>query len=237
MSNIINPNSCIPMYKQVLNVLNEKITRGEFRPGDKLPSEADLMRYFDVSRITVRAALSELVEDGILTRAQGKGTFVAPQKTNFPAMDLPGFNRSCILAGKRPSTKLLSFEWIYPTAKHMEFWNIQADEKILCSKRLRYIDNIPTMLEINYYPASFAYLMDEDLNQSLFTILQNHGYQFKVSERTVEICYPTTEECAILEVKAGTPLLLFKDVHHDLMDRPSFLTKQVYNPENMKFYL
>lgn len=233
----IDPNSYIPMYKQVLNILTEKIARGEFRPGDRLPSESELMNYFKVSRITIRAALTELVDDGVLTRAQGKGTFVAPQKTNFPAMDFPGFNRSCILAGKQPSTKLLSFEWVYPSQKHIAFWHLQPGEKILCSKRLRYIDDTPTMLETNYYPASFSYLLEEDLSQSLFGILQKHKYQFWATERTVEICYPTAEECSYLEIKSGTPLLLFRDTHHDLKDNPSFLTKQVYNPEKVKFYL
>ena len=74
MSTVINPNSIIPMYKQVLNILNEKISNGELKPGDKLPSEADLMHQFGVSRITIRGAISELVEDGRLARSQGIGS-------------------------------------------------------------------------------------------------------------------------------------------------------------------
>ena len=76
MSKLINPNSVVPMYKQVLNILNEKISSGELKPGDKLPSEAALIKEYGVSRITIRAAITELVEEGILARSQGKGTFV-----------------------------------------------------------------------------------------------------------------------------------------------------------------
>lgn len=236
MSTVINPNSIIPMYKQVLNILNEKISSGELKPGDKLPSEADLMHQFGVSRITIRGAISELVEDGILARSQGKGTFVALPKANHPANDSIGFNRSCILAGKTPSTKLLSIDWIYPSKKHMDFWGLNENDQIICSKRLRYVDGTPTMIEINHYPASFSYLFEEDLNQSLFGILKKHNYQFNVSERTLETCFPNSEECKLLEVKQNTPLLLFRDTHQDANCNPSFLSKQIYNTQRLKFY-
>ena len=76
MSQLINPNSVVPMYKQVLNILNEKISSGELKPGDKLPSEAALIKEYGVSRITIRAAITELGEEGLLARSPGKGTCV-----------------------------------------------------------------------------------------------------------------------------------------------------------------
>lgn len=236
MSIVINPSSIIPMYKQVLNILNEQIASGELKSGDKLPSEAELMRLFKVSRITIRAAITEMVEDGILERSQGKGTFVALPKTKHPANDTVGFNRSCILAGKTPSTELLSIDWVYPTRKHMEFWNISSQEKIICSKRLRYVDDIPTMIEVNHYPPSFSYLFEEDLNQSLFETLKKHKYSFIVSVRTLETCFPTADECKLLKIKSHMPLLLFRDIHKDMSGNPSFLSKQVYNTQHLKFY-
>ena len=236
MSTLINPNSIIPMYKQISNILTEKITNGELKAGDKLPAEAELMKQFGVSRITVRTALSEMVEDGILARSQGKGTFVATRKSVHPADDRIGFNHSCILAGKPPSTKLLSIEWVYPSKKQMDRWGLNPQDKIICSKRLRYVDNIPTMIEVNHYPASFSYLFEEDLNQSLFEILKEHKFQFTVSQRTLEICFPTPEECRLLNIKTNTPLLLFRDEHNDTSGNPSFLSKQLYNTQHLKFY-
>ena len=236
MPTIVNPNSIVPMYKQVLDILNEQISRGELKPGDKLPSEAELMRLFGVSRITIRSAIAELVEDGILARAQGKGTFVDLPKTDHPANDSVGFNRSCILAGKTPTTKLLHIDWILPTQRHMEFWKIPSQEKIICSKRLRYVDNVPIMVEVNHYPPSFSYLFEEDLNQSLFEILKKHNYHFVESERTLETCFPNAEECKLLEIKPNTPLLLFRDTHMDIEGNPSFLSRQIYNTQHLKFY-
>ena len=237
MSGLVNPNSIIPMYKQVLNILQDRIANKEYDAGCKLPSEADLMKQFGVSRITVRAAINELVEDGILQRSQGKGTFVAQPKNPHPADDsVIGFSRSCILSGKKPSTKLLSIEWTTPTKKQAQFWRISPDDQIICTRRLRYVDSLPTMIEINHYPASFEFLFHEDLNKSLFEALKRNNYFYKVSERTVETCFPTKEEASLLEIKTSDPLLLFRDTHEDSKGNPSFLSKQLYNAQNMKFY-
>ncbi len=113
---------------------------------------------------------------------------------------------------------------------------LKNDDRIICSKRLRFVDNHPTMIEINHYPASFSYLFDENLNGSLFEILKKHDYNFYVSERTLETCFPTSEESKLLELKPNTPLLLFKDIHKDLLENPSFLSKQLYNTQHLKFY-
>ena len=87
----INPDSMIPMYKQIVNLLNEKIEKGELKPGDKLPSEAELMEAYSVSRITIRSAISELEEDGLVIRSRGKGTFIASKKAMYSADDTVGF--------------------------------------------------------------------------------------------------------------------------------------------------
>ena len=89
-NNNINPDSMIPMYKQIVNLLNEKIEKGELKPGDKLPSEAELMEAYSVSRITIRSAISELEEDGLVIRSRGKGTFIASKKAMYSADDTVG---------------------------------------------------------------------------------------------------------------------------------------------------
>ncbi len=85
----IDPSSITPMYKQVAGIISEGIRTGELKVGEKLPSEFELMKDFNVSRVTIRGAISELVTDGLLVRSQGKGTFVAPQKKLQSAMIPP----------------------------------------------------------------------------------------------------------------------------------------------------
>lgn len=80
MNSLVNPSNALPLYKQVSEILYNKIESQEWRENEKIPSEAMLMEEFDVSRITVRKAISELTESGLLVRSQGRGTFVASAK-------------------------------------------------------------------------------------------------------------------------------------------------------------
>ena len=91
-NNNINPDSMIPMYKQIVNLLNEKIEKGELEPGDKLPSEAELMEAYSVSRITIRSAISELEEDGLVIRSRGKGHLLHLKKAMYSADDTVGLH-------------------------------------------------------------------------------------------------------------------------------------------------
>ncbi len=236
MSEPLNPNSVIPLYKQVSRVLSDRIASGELKSGSRIPSEAELINEFGISRITVRAAIAKLVEDGMLTRSRGKGTFVSSPKSVYRANDLVGFSRSCILAGKTPSTKLLSIEYVLPTPKYMQFFQVSDTQKVICTKRLRYVDDFPTMLEINHYPAKCSFLFEEDLEGSLFGIFSSREIQIVNKIRTLETCFPTEEECALLRLSKNTPLLLFKDTQADGDGQPLFLSKQLYNTEHLKFY-
>lgn len=83
----VNPDSMTPMYKQIIDILSRKMDEGELKPGDRIPSEAELMQTYHVSRITVRSAINELEEDGMVVRSRGKGTFVASRKALYSVDD------------------------------------------------------------------------------------------------------------------------------------------------------
>ena len=217
-NNNINPDSMIPMYKQIVNLLNEKIEKGELKPGDKLPSEAELMEAYSVSRITIRSAISELEEDGL-------------------ADDTVGFTHSCQQEGKQATTKVVDVSWIYPTMSDTQYLDIEEDTTILCTKRLRFVDDVPTMIETNHYGKGFSFLEGEDLNRSLYDILQKHKITLGKSIRTLEVVYANAQEASLLNIKKGEALLLFTDKHQDEKGKPLFVSKQVYCTERLKFYL
>lgn len=238
MKNIVDPNSAVPLYKQILNILMDKINSGEYKTGERLPSENRLMQEYSVSRITIRTALNELVDDGILSRVQGKGTYVAEPKEQYRANDQVGFSRSCYMDGKKPSSKLIKIEYCYPSKSQMEFFRISEKEKIICTRRLRYVNDVPTLIETNHYPAEMDFLFTENLEGSLFELMNNkYNIHIANSIRTLEICYPTKEEMELLNLDKNVALILFKDKHYDKCGMPLWLSKQVYCSEHMKFYL
>ncbi len=237
MINTINPKSVVPLYKQIANLLAQDIKDGKYTAGDKLPSELMLKDLFGVSRITIRAAIAELIDEGLLVRSQGKGTFIAQQKSMLSANDHPGFTESCRLAGRSASTQLLSIDYTYPSPGECQFLQLKETEKIIMTKRLRFIENYPTVIETNHYIPDFSFLFNEDLNGSLFAILAKYDIYVKDSIRTLEICSATRAEADMLEIKNNTPLLLFKDKQSDQNGRPIFISKQLYTTERMAFYL
>ena len=235
---IINPNSAVPMYKQILKIIENRIADGTYKSGDKIPPEIELMEEFNVSRITIRAALKDLIDDEVLFRVQGKGTYVAQPKEQYRANDQIGFTRSCYLDGKIPSTKLLSIKKVLPTKKQLSFFGGVESDPIIETIRLRYVNDIPTLIETNHYPISMSFLFHENLEQSLFELMNNkYNIHIASSIRTLEICYATKEESKLLMINENSPLILFKDMHRDKNGNALWLSKQVYCTDHLKFYL
>ena len=86
-------NRVVPLYHQVQHLIRYRVSKGEYVPGAQIPSENELCRELDVSRVTVREALRELVREHLLIKVQGKGTFVAPQAANqLPAIKYHGIS-------------------------------------------------------------------------------------------------------------------------------------------------
>lgn len=238
MASELDSNSAVPLYKQVADIIVDKINEGVYKTGDKIPPEMSLMEAYGVSRITVRAAISALVDEGLLSRVQGKGTFVAKAKNIYSARDNVGFTRSCILSGCKPSSKVIKSEIVSASPKQIDFFNIGNGDKVICTERLRFIDGEPAMVETNYYPMSMKFILNENLEGSLFELLTNkYGYIISNSIRTIEICYSSEEEMKLLNLKEKQALLLFRDKHKDNNNKPLFLSKQVYCSGKFKFYL
>ena len=233
----IDPSNVTPMYKQVASIISEGIRKGELKAGEKLPSEFELMKDFKVSRVTIRGAVSELVADGLLARSQGKGTFVSPQKKLQSANDTTGLTDSCRQAGKVLKSQVLSVEYTYPTHADSEFLDVDESQQVIEIRRLRYIDGHPSILETLYFPRRYDFLTHENLDGSVFSILNAHGITIQNSKRTLEISNASPNEAGLLEIKRNSPLLLFKDYQSDGQGRPLFVCKQLYNTQNMIFYL
>lgn len=236
--NAMNPNSEVALYKQLAQILISRIQTEDLKPGDKLPTETELVEQYHVSRITVRAALKNLEEDGVLVRSQGKGTFVASPKAYFKADDHVGFTKSCMLIGKFPGTKLLKREHVLPTASVRDFLQIGENEKVIMTERLHFVDHRPIAIETNYYANTLGFILTEDLEGSPFELLKSkYHISAEHRDRTLAVCTATTYEAGLLELKRRTPLLLFKDRLVDGNNTPLYFSKQVYCTENMEFYI
>ena len=211
----IDRNSPMPLYSQLKEALLELVQAGRLQEGDLIPTEREIGEQFQVSRITVRRAIDELVREGYLTPRQGKGTFVARPKLQRPMTQMKSFSTATVDEGHLPGSKLLSLRHeqavehiasMLKVAKHTWIWVV---------RRLRLVDNEPIGLSTAYLnlPPHIS-LSPTELTQevSLWSILEKKGITLVRSEETVQAVAAGEEQAKLLQVHEKFSLLLVEGV-------------------------
>lgn len=225
----------VPLYMQIAEDIKTKIEKKELAPNSRIPTELELSEAYGVSRITIRKALELLVEDEILVRRQRIGTFVSDKKVSRSLNSFMGFSQSCELSGGRPGTKFLSAELVKARPSDVKALRLPEEDKVIRIRRLRYCNDIPVILEENFFPKKFAYLLAEDLNRSLHQILQEHGIILDRGEKTIGVCYATKEEAEHLEIEEHDALIMSRDIAYDITGEPIYNGKEIVNADRYEY--
>lgn len=194
--------SAKPLYKQLEAALKEAIARGEYKPGQQIPTENELSARWQVSRVTVRKALDALTRENLLTRVSGKGTFVSGEKFQRSMTGIMSFSELCQSQGRRPGSRTIKsvFESVDDETKAL--LNMNDGEKAVVIERIRYADDVAVSLETVHLPPRFAFLLDEDLNNhSLYECLrEKYHLWFTHSRKMIELVYASFEVAHYLGV-------------------------------------
>ncbi|MCL4459022.1 MAG: GntR family transcriptional regulator [Chloroflexi bacterium] len=169
----VSKDSPLPLYYQLTELLRSKIESGEWKPGQQIPTEQELCEQNKVSRITVRQSLSNLVHEGLLYRAQGKGTFVTMPRIQQGPQRLTSFSEDMQQRGMRPGAKVLDIEVLPAPAGIASKLRLEPGEPVIMIKRLRLADDEPMGIQTAYIPHRLCpHLVNDDLNdQSLYQLL------------------------------------------------------------------
>jgi GntR family transcriptional regulator len=182
--------------------------------GDAIPSERLLGADLGVSRLTVRAALDELVREGYLTRRRGAGTFVAEPKV-AKGMTITSFSDDMRQRGLTPGSRTLEFRTIAAGARLGRILHVSPSEPVLSVKRLRLADGEPMAVELLHVRAAlFPGLSARDLEESSFYDLLERRYGIEIvgGTQTVEPTVTSEDESGSLGVPLHSPALLFERV-------------------------
>lgn len=204
----------VPKHEQLRTILIDVATR-ELAPGDMLPSERQLCLDHSVSRITVRAAIGQLVSEGLLVRVHGKGTFVA-ERTVRSRLHLASFAEDMRRMGLEPTTVLLSVERTAPPARTAELFASRVGPEALHVRRLRVAGGSPMGVDDAWYNAELAPGLDEfDLTRSIYrTLTEHYGRRPDRAEQTVGAIGADQEIAALLGVAPAHPIFVFDRVTH-----------------------
>ncbi|HEX3026886.1 MAG TPA: GntR family transcriptional regulator [Clostridia bacterium] len=232
--------SAMPLYQQLKEDLKQKIESGRLKVGQKISSELEICSLYQISRVTVRKAISELVAEGYLVKNPGKGTFVSKQKIKRKIEYLMSFSEACEANGMIPSACVTERKILQPNRDLYEGLQLEPNDQILYIQRVRYADGQPMMCENNYYPYSrFSFLMEEELNGSLYQLLEDkYGIQVAYSKNSyLEIARASNTIAKLMNVANREPLFLMYTEVCDSHDRIVHVGKQYMLEDRYRFYI
>lgn len=217
-----------PQYRQIEQALRERIA--SLRPGERVPSDAELCAEFGVSRMTARNAMQRLAEDGLIRREPGRGSFVATPPAHRRANRLMTFSQEMARAGRVPSSRVLTRVLRPSTPSEAASLGIAPPEPIVHLRRIRQADGQPIALESSVLiGASAEVVMTADLARgSLHAALGRAGLTPRRGDGTISAAPATPEDARLLAMRIGEPLLVERRVIVDDVGRRIEATETRY---------
>lgn len=219
----IDKNSFVPPYYQLAQILEQKIKAGEFRPGDTLPSEAELSEKYGLSRMTVRRGLSQLAKAGLIHTEQGKGTFVSRPQLDRAVFVMDEFHGEMAGRGLESSVRLLEARLVAAPEKAALKLQLPVGEKVLFIRRSLLAGGEPMAYDRKYlrYDRGRPILENELQYQALPEMVEKHADVLPVnSQMTLQVTVLNAEEARALHVPPATPAFLLEQILLDNNDRP-----------------
>lgn len=238
---MIDKKSPIPIYYQLEIQIRKMIESKQLKPGDALPSEREFTEKYDISRMTVRQAINNLVNDGLLYRQKGKGTFIAEKKIEQDLSDLTSFSEDMRSMGLTPHSKLISLQKMRSDSRIAMNLKISINDPIYEIKRIRMANDEPIALETMYCSQNLVgEITEEDLVNSFYDFVEkNLKRKIAYGEQMIEASLANEEEINYLKLKKGDPILLMKRISYldDGLETPLEYVKSAYRADKYKFHL
>lgn len=228
----IDKNSVIPIYYQLAKFLENQIRQGKFQPGEALPTEMELAERFQISRMTVRKAIGELVAKGMVYTKQGKGTFVSAPKLDDVVFELDAFIKGAEERGLSFQTTLLEAKIVRADAQLKAKFQTDDDSlRFLYFVMVLTAEGEPLAYERKYtiYTKRKPILETELQEPSLTKIVSQHTDQMPISSKKVlQVSVATEKEAAILQIAPGAPVFVLEQTLYNSEGKPIGWSKSVY---------
>ncbi len=206
---VLNKSDGIPLYTQIRKSLRDDIVNKVLLPGQKIPSEDELALQFGVSRMTVRQGISDLIDEGLLYRRHGVGTFVAQPHFERDHSRLTSFVESAREEGIELNIRVLIADILPAKLKVAQSLGLEERDLVVHVKTLRFVTEIPITVHDTYVPYKlFPQLLQEDLEAlHLWEIFEAYGFRMKRAVQRLEAREADEENAALLDVDEGSPIL------------------------------
>ncbi|PLS17935.1 phosphonate metabolism transcriptional regulator PhnF [Bacillus sp. M6-12] len=206
---MIDKKSPIPIYHQLEELIRQQIEEGVLKEDTAIPSEREYADCYQISRMTVRQALTNLVNDGYLCRQKGKGTFVSKKKVEQTLHGLTSFSEEMLKKGMNPENVVLYFKKEPANKQIASILKLTELNKVLIIQRIRLADQLPMALETAYLPAELAGdITEEQAIGSFYSYIEKKlGLHIYEAKQEIEALAANEEEAQVLQIKPGSPVL------------------------------
>jgi GntR family transcriptional regulator len=228
---VVNKGASQPLYLQIQAVLEEKILSGVWKAGERILSENEISAKYNVSRVTARQAIEQLVAKNMLYRHPGKGTFVSETGVAYGFSTMLSFSRSLQAKGFAVETRVLD-QGTIPASEHIAAkLRLDRDAELVIVRRLRVVDRIPAAIHASYFSARvYASLLTADIaTESLLEAAERiGGVPMAYAQDSLRAVPASIADADLLSVPPGTAMLELEGVVYDEQNHPCRYTKGIY---------
>ena len=203
----------VPLYHQLQHALREAIEAGRWAPGQRLPGERELMRLYGVSRTTVREALEALERDGLVSRQQGRGTFVNPRPVVATLARLQGFTEELQERGLRLDVVVLHAGLVPAGPEAAEALGLGPGSQVVEISRVVHLEGQPLFTDESFLlPGPGRLVLAAEPGRTIYAALEAVGYRVARGEQTIEAAPATRRDAQHLGLRPGDPVLLIRRI-------------------------
>lgn len=229
----------LPIYQQIRNKIQDWIVSKEYGLGDQIPSETELGKYFNVTRMTVRQAIALLIQEGLLNRKRGSGTFVTtdPALISRFSLDFTGFMDELFYQVSKSKTVSAHIE-VIKTPNIVKEKLKTEEEEVVKIERVRTFNGQIFAFTINYLPKNIGLRIDEKMlyEKALLKILEmDIGIEFDEAFQTIQASFSDQYISEKLETPSGSPILFVERIMYDKKKKPFELVQTSYRGDLYKY--
>jgi GntR family transcriptional regulator len=231
--------SKMPIYHQLYEILRGRIVRGDWQPGQMIPAESEIVDSYKVSRITARQALDQLVQDGLIYRERGRGTFVAQPTFEKAMMRIHSFTDDMEQRGLKPRTKVLNKEIVAAPPEIAERLDFSALEELVRIERLRMAGDDPLSIEESFliHRTCPGILSHDFAQESLRDVLaREYGIRWSRATQHIRAIQAPAHTADLLGVRPKSPLLYVERVSYDEQNTPGEFLRIMYRGDRYVLY-
>ncbi|MFC1959647.1 GntR family transcriptional regulator [Chloroflexota bacterium] len=215
--------SPIPLYQQLYDLLRDRIMRGDFAEGKVMPTEMELAQQFSLSRVTIRRALQLLVNEGLILRQAGKGSFVCPQLLQENLSQLRGFAEMMLVQYPDHVMEILGYKVITAPQHVYQVLALKQDTNVVCINRRHVLNHVPLAYTIIYLPLDIGGLLTpNDVSQeSIYSLIaQKTDSVIRSATQTIGAIPADQHLADRLDIALESPVLEVKRVTYSTTKRP-----------------